>query len=389
VMKASIPQLDDLLKSYTDRPDGLTGLVAIAVNRDGDLIYSGVSGKTSVDASKAAPLTLDNVHWIASQTKLLTAISAMQCVERVQIGLDDPVGEILPELADPDILEGFDDEGKPKLRKATPKITLKMLLTHSSGLAYGGTSPLIKQWCEHLNMAPSLTGNIRECTYPLIFEPGTSWMYGSSIDWAGQLVGRLNNCTLGEYMTKNIFIPLGMNSSTFHPENHPEIESRLVDMSKRMPDGTLAYAVRIYGYPAEHDLGGVGLYSTPADYIKVLAALLQGGGALLKPESVEAIFKPQGGKVVGDAHNQWMHMASSAQSEVTFGLSVSIAVAPYPEKRASGSVSWGGLPCLSWWVDRETGIAATIFQQTLPPGDSVAVEFMSKFEEVLYKHVRA
>jgi len=151
----------------------------------------------------------------------------------------------------------------------------------------------------------------------------------------------------------------------------------------------MAYADRVYGYPAEDDLGGVGLYSTPADYIKVLAALLQDGGALLKPESVDAIFKPQGEKVVGDAHNQWSRTASFAQSEVSFGLSVSIAVAPYPEKRAAGSVSWGGLPCLAWWVDRETGIAATVFQQTLPSGDSVAAKFMSQFEEVLYKHIRA
>ncbi|KDQ13926.1 hypothetical protein BOTBODRAFT_33049 [Botryobasidium botryosum FD-172 SS1] len=388
-MSSSIPQLDDLLKSYTERPDGLTGLAAIAVNKNGDIVYSGVSGKTSADASRAAPLTLDHVHWIASKTKLLTAISAMQCVERGQIGLDDPVGDILPELADPDILEGYDDGGEPKLRKATTKITLKMLLTHSSGLAYTGTSPLIKQWCERRSAAPRLTESIRDYTFPLIFEPGTSWVYGVGIDWAGQLVERLNNCTLGEYMTKNIFTPLGMNSSTFHPENHPEIESRLVDMSTRLPDGTMAYADRVYGYPAEQDLGGVGLYSTPADYIKVLAALLQDGGALLKPESVDAIFKPQGEKVVGDAHNQWSNMTAFAPSEVSFGLSVSIAVAPYPEKRAAGSVAWGGLPCLIWWVDRKTGIAATIFQQTLPYSDSAAFEFMGKFEEVLYKHVRA
>jgi len=389
-MAVSIPEIDNLLKSYTDRPNGLAGLAVIAVDKDGKTIYSGTSGKTSVDPSKAIPVTMGNVYWIASQTKLLTAISAMQCVERGQIDLDDPVGEILPELADPDILEGFDDEGKPKLRKATTKITLKMLLNHTNGLTYEGMNADLKKWCENRGLTTFL-GNIKGFTHPLIFEPGTTWMYGSGIDWAGQIVERLNNCTLGEYMEKNIFTPLGMTSSTFHPENRPEIESRLVDMSARQPDGTLAFMGRLYKYPAEHDLGGIGLYTTPNDYIKVLAALLQGGGGLLKPESVDEVFKPQVTKEIADVHNQWMKVTNNmtVDCEATFGLSVSIAAIPYPDRRAAGTVSWGGLPCLSWWVDRETGIAATIFQQTFPPLDSVTREFGIKFEEALYKHVRA
>jgi len=385
-MTVSIPEIDDLLKSYTDRPNGLTGLAAIAVDKDGHIVYSGTSGKTSVDPSKATPLTMDNVHWIASQTKLLTAISAMQCVERGQIGLDDPVGEILPELADPDILEGFDDEGKPKLRKATTKITLKMLLTHSSGIAYADATPDLKKWCENAGLV-ALSGHMKDYTYPLIFEPGTSWNYGSGLDWTGQIIERLNGCTLGEYMEKNIFTPLGMNSSTFHPENHPEIESRLVDMSAHQPDGTVTSVGRLWKYPAPHDLGGAGLYSTPTNYIKVLTALLQGGRGLLKSENVDEIFKPQVTKDVADVHNQWTKKVNDC--EATFGLGVSIAAVPFPDRRAAGSVSWGGLPCLSWWIDRKTGIGATIFQQTFPPGNPLSVEFAAKFEAALYKHVRA
>jgi len=192
-------------------------------------------------------------------------------------------------------------------------------------------------------------------------------------------------------MEKNIFIPLGMNSSTFHPENHPEIESRMAGMSARQPDGTLAPRGPVYDYPAKHDLGGAGLYSTPTDYIKVLTALLQGGAGLFKkPESVDEIFKPQVSKEVGGVHNYFMKLSGgiSEDCEVTFGLTTSIAAIPFPNGRAAGTVSWGGLPCLSWWVDRETGIAVTVFQQTFPPQDPVAVEFLGKFEVALYKHVR-
>ncbi|KDQ13921.1 hypothetical protein BOTBODRAFT_354837 [Botryobasidium botryosum FD-172 SS1] len=389
-MAVSVPELDNLLESYTKRPDGIAGLAAIAIDRNGNIIYSGTFGATSVDPSKASPVTLDTVHWIASQTKLLTTIAAMQCVERGQIGLDDPVGEILPELADPDIVEGFDDDEKPKLRKAATKITLKLLLTHTSGLAYNGIHPTLNKWCKitGMNLKPSEAG-MKAFTFPLVFEPGTSWTYGAGIEWAGLLVERLNSCTLEEYMQKNIFVPLGMNSTTFHPEAYPKIESRLVDLTKRLPDGTLASMGRFYPYPATHDFGGAGLYSTAADFIKLLATLLRGGGAILKIESVDAIFRPQVTTEAGEAHSKWMREEHSAPSETTFGLSASIAVAPFPNRRAAGTAKWNGMPNLDSFVDRETGIAATIFQQTFPPDDPVSIEFAVKFEELLYSHVRA
>jgi len=259
-----------------------------------------------------------------------------------------------------------------------------MLLTHTSGLAYDITSPEIKQWIKFTGLSGS--AHIKNCTYPLVFEPGTSWIYGVGIDWAGQIVERLNNCTLGEYMEKVILGPLGMTSTTFHPENHPDIESRMASLALRLPDGTLSAMKHIFAIPAEHDLGGAGLYSTPTDYIKALVALLQGGGGILKPESVDGILKPRLSKEVADVHRRFI---VNAPPELNFGLSVSIATIPRPEMRAPGTVTWGGLPCLTWWVDRETGIAATIFQQTFPPRDPLALEFASKFEAALYKHVRA
>ncbi|KDQ13928.1 hypothetical protein BOTBODRAFT_33052 [Botryobasidium botryosum FD-172 SS1] len=346
-MSPSIPDINSLLKSYTDRRDGLVGLAVVAIGKNGDTIYSATSGATSVDPSKATPMTMDHVHWIASQTKLLTAIAAMQCVERGQIGLDDHVGHVLPELADPDILEGFDDNDQPKLRKATNKITLRLLLTHTSGLAYEFSGPNTKKWkgLHGLTVdSPVMSNDIKDYTYPLEYEPGTRWMNGAGVDWAGQLIGRLNNCTLGEYMQKNIFAPLGMSSTTFHPEKHPGIEARMVDMSVRKPDGMMAPTGRpVYVYPAIDELGGSGLYSTPNDYSKVLVALIQGGGPILKPESVDEICKPQVSKEVGAIHDSLMKQSAliTAEEKVTFGLTVSVSVVPTPGGRSAGTVNWG------------------------------------------------
>ncbi|KDQ13505.1 hypothetical protein BOTBODRAFT_369468 [Botryobasidium botryosum FD-172 SS1] len=387
----SIPEIDDLLKSYTDKPDGLLGLAVIAVDRDSRTVYSGTAGKTSTDPSTAVPMSIDNtVHWIASQTKLLTTIAVMQCVERGQIKLEDTISDILPEFAHPQILEGFDEQdgGKPKLRAATTPITLEMLLTHTSGLAADRSSPGIGQWMKATGFV--VTSKLQNWVLPLLFEPGTSWVYGIGIDWAGYIVERLNNCTLGTYMETHIFGPLGITSMTFRPADRPDLAARLAVVARRLPDGTLGpagFGPMFNGRP-EDDLGGAGLYCTAADYSKVLSAVLRGGAGILKPESVDEIFKPRLSKEVGAVHGQLDLVHTDSDVELNFGLGVSIAMSTRPGRRAPGSISWGGLPCQKWWIDRETGIAATIFQQMFPPTDPLALEFAARFEEALYKHVR-
>jgi len=386
-MIISIPEIDALLKSYTDRLNGLVGVAAIAVDKNGNTIYAGASGNTSVDPAKATPTTLDTIHWLASQTKLVAAIAAMQCVERGQIDLDDPVGTIVPELAELDVLEGFEDDGKPRLRKARTGITLRMLLAHTSGFAYAVRNPDLKKWEAHVGKAPA-PGKIQDYIQPLAFEPGTSWAYGPGIDWAGQVIERLNKCTLEEFMENNIFMPLNMTSTTFHPEHRPEFNSRMADLTIRQADGTLQSSPQPYPNPAMHDLGGSGLYSTPNDYGKLLSALMQDGGKILKPESVEEIFKPQVNEEIG-VMNRVLWWSRHPELEVNFGLTASINIGTLEGMRGAGSGTWGGSTCKYWWVDRETGVAATIFEHMFPPNDEMTYEFFDEFERALYKHVRA
>jgi len=230
-------------------------------------------------------------------TKLMTGISAMQAVERGLIGLDDDVSTVLHEWKDAQILEGFDEDGKPRLRTAKNKITLRLLLSHSSGISYDLMDPNLMQWRKFVGQEiGTFSGSIDAgYTFPLVYEPGEGWCYGGGLDWAGRLVERLNgNISLGEYMQKNIWEPLGMNSTTFNIDKHPNLQKRRVDMSIRNAEGNVeALPMPVYASPAKDDCGGIGSYTTAPDYMKLLEALLRSDVRILKPATVDEMFKPQ------------------------------------------------------------------------------------------------
>lgn len=202
-------------------------------------------------------------------------------------------------------------------------------------------------------------------------------------------IERLNKCTLDEFMQKNIWTPLGMTSTTFRLEKRPDLMSRKVDMTRRKRDGSFISVPQPYDFPAEHDLGGIGAYSTLEDYGKLLRALLQDGAGILKPESVDEIFIPQLDDTLGEIHHPIMHFYIPAEIKMNFGLSVSVRIAPMKGRREAGSGSWGGYPNITWWLDRKTGVAGTVFRQTVPPGDPIAFEFDDKFETAVYEYIQA
>ncbi|KAG8993882.1 hypothetical protein FRB94_010312 [Tulasnella sp. JGI-2019a] len=294
----SVPSIDDLVNSYISKStDGLAGVAIMAIGKSNKIIYSGAFGKRTLDPAIDEAMTLDTVQWIASSTKLMTAVAVMQCVERGQIGLDDPVGNICPELAALEIIEGFSDDGTPKMGKAKKVITLRNLLSHTSGFSYHDVHPRLIQWIKSTGFAGQVvTGNIDAYKVPLVFEPGSDWSYGVGADWAGHIVERLNNCTLGEYMERNIWKPLGMNDTTFHPETRPDFGQRRAGLCIRTPNGALVPGPpRVYptaGSPAS-DLGGIGLDSTCLDHGKFISAVLCDGCGILKKESIDEIFRPQ------------------------------------------------------------------------------------------------
>ena len=299
--------------------------------------------------------------WIASCTKLMTAVSVMQCVEKGLLDLDANVSGILHEWKSPDIILGFDEaRGDPVTIKATAPITLRQLLTHSSGMGYDGLNPTLQRYRKtHRGREPSY--EIREIaedhTVALTFEPGQGWDYGSGIDWAGQMVERVNNGQrLGDYMAEHIWQHLGMSSTTFQMLKRPDLMKRLCGYSARQPDGTVAPDVS-GAFPViepSDDSGGSGLYSCATDYIKLLVSLLRDDGRLLKSETVVELFRPQlqDTKYIENAFSgplaQYLAPGMPPGTRWNHALGGIVAVDGIQDRAGKGTMMWWGLPNLYW-----------------------------------------
>src|SRR5215510_6241512 len=204
------PSLDEKLSAAVARGD-VPGVVAVAATRD-RILYQGAFGKA--DVASGRPMTADALFRIASMTKAVTSAAAMQLYEQHRFALDDPAEQYLPELASLQVFESFDRAtGAYTVRPAAGKVTIRHLFTHTSGLGYGFTSPTVRDFKPR-------DGE----TYPagpLLFEPGTQWIYGTSVDWLGRLVEKLSGKNLEEDFREHIFTPLKM-SDTFYNVPEPE-----------------------------------------------------------------------------------------------------------------------------------------------------------------------
>ena len=188
----------------------LPGAVAILSNRDG-ATYARAFGMA--DATTGRTMAVDTPFQIASMTKAIVSAGAMQLVERSALSLDAPIGDMLPDLANSLVLTGFDADGTPELRAASRPITLRHLLTHTSGLGYAFVQPEILRFFQTTGMpAPGSRGGI---TMPLLFDPGERWEYSVATDWIGLAIEAATGASLGAYLTETMFQPLGMNATGF------------------------------------------------------------------------------------------------------------------------------------------------------------------------------
>ena len=251
----------------------------------------------------AKPLQTNTVMWVASCTKLMTSICALQLVERGKLTLDDPVYTHIPELKDFKVLKTFDNEGKPVEVQHFKPITLRTLLTHTSGLTYDGMHPKLLAWLAYHGREPTVGAKLlQRFDAPLTFEPGESWMYGSGIDYAGLLIERVTGLTLEEYMRQNLWEPLGIKDMTFTLKSRPDMKERMADMSVRDEgSGKVRYtgARMTYQEPDGEEvqdcMGGQGVFTSAEEYIKVLHAALttDEDERLLKKETLKEFYTPQ------------------------------------------------------------------------------------------------
>ena len=385
---AALPNIDTILRSASEAGE-VPGVVALAGTRAGP-IYQGAAGKRALPAGP--DMTVDSVFWIASMTKAVTSAAAMQLVERGKLELDQTIGELLPELAAPRVLEGFDAAGEPKLRPAKRPITLRHLLTHTAGFGYDIWNADLLRYQEKTGTPGIITCENKALTTPLTFDPGDRWDYGINIDWLGKAVERASGQTLGAFFQENLFEPLGTKDTVFKLGDVQR--RRLVGMHTREAGGTLAPMPFEIPQEPEFQMGGGGLYGTGADYLAFETMFLNdgrapGGRQVLKPETVRAMSENQMGplnvRLLKTVIPPYSNDAEFYPGMIKkWGLGFMISTEAVPGGRSAGSLTWAGLGNTYFWIDPAKGVAGVILMQLIPFADAKALGLYDKFEKAVY-----
>ncbi len=383
----SLKQAADGLLRNAVSAGRVPGVVAMATNREG-MIYEGAFGERVLGGGQA--MTTDTVGWIASMTKAITSVAAVQCVERGKLALDTPAHAVVPAIAEAQVLTGFDAAGKPQTRPPKRPITLRHLLTHSAGFSYEIWNTDMQKVQQALGI-PSVT----ECknkalTLPLLFDPGERWEYGINIDWAGKMVEAVSGQKLGAYLKANLFDPLGMSSTAFRIT--PDMRGRLAGTHLRGPDGKLApFPFEIPQEP-EFEMGGGGLYGTVGDYLRFVRMVLNGGQLggerVLTPETVVSL----GLNHMGDCRVYKLKAAIPLTNDAEFfpGINKSWSLAfqinheATPTGRPAGGLMWAGLANSFYWIDTATGVGGVYLTQIFPFADDGTLQTYYDFEKSVY-----
>ncbi len=368
--------------------DGRVPAVAAAfATRDG-VRFCGAAGNRCVAGGD--PLRSDSIFRIASMTKAITTFAALQLVEAGRVGLDDDVSRILPEIGKRQLLEGFDDRGKARLRPVRGTITLRQLLTHTAGFGYSFLSADLAQAQQLQMMGDPFEGTDAFMEAPLIRDPGTAWEYGINTDWAGQLVETLSDQRLGDYFDEHIFAPLGMTDTHF---NVPaEKHGRVITLHHRTPDGGLVEDPDAAPPDVPFHAGGHGLYSTAGDYLRFLQAVLRGGeldGSRILGESLctEAGRDHIAPLALGEFKSSAPELANDVADFAGCGHGLGFVVTndPLPTGRSAGSLAWAGIFNSYYWIDTHRGVTGVYLSQILPFYDAGSVSAFQAFESAVYE----
>jgi CubicO group peptidase (beta-lactamase class C family) len=369
----------------------------------GNYVYKNVAGYNGV-AQGAEPLEFDQTFFIASCTKLIATIAALQVVERGLVGLDDPMDSILPELASQPILEQKDD-GTFTLHEATKSITLRQLLTHTSGATYDWASAKLIAWRISRDETPFILedGDVAKgYAYPRAYEAGESWDYSGGLDWASLLVERITKQSFEEYVEANIAKPLAIESFTWHLSRKPTVAQKIMKFSSRQEDGTLTDGPTPFwaGDPVGEG-GGAGMYANVADYTSVLSDLLKPAPIILRKETVDQMFSPQfseGSNTLRDlkAHADLSYKPALDDSvegvDANYGLGGLVLMDDVKRTnyfQPKGTLSWTGLPNLKWSVNRERGLATFFATQVAPWADRKTFDLIARFETAVWQNLTA
>ena len=352
------------------------------------------------DAEKTSLAATDNVIAIASMTKLITTIGALQLVEKGRLDLDTPISTYVPELNQLQVLRGFDATGKPIFENANRAPTARELMTHTAGYVYEMWNANFKKAAE-LGVTEGFTTALNNnftnflLAEPLAFQPGTKWEYGINTDLLGFIIERVSGESLSVYFDRQIFTPLRM-EDTFFEFPREKMNRSVVIMDRvggELTESSLYQPVPMERGSMADSSGGGGLYSTVADYGRVLQMLLNEGvldaEILLNPETVASMFQNN----IADIQLETMETSMPAWSNTanlsfghpaTFGLGLLLHYEGIEGGRRANSGSWAGIFNSYYWVDAESETYGIFGTQILPFFDEASVKTFLKLEQAVY-----
>ena len=366
-------------------------LVAMTGNAAGTT-WSGAAG----ERSPGKPAAADTVFRIFSMTKAVGSTAAMILMDRGKLSPDATVEGILPEFAQIKLLEGFDAEGRPKLRAPRVKATVRHLATHTSGFAYEFWNANMPRYMEATGAPTILSGLLASMNYPLQFEPGERWDYGIGIDWLGRVVEKVDGRRIDRFCKEELFDPLNMPDTRFEVEDR--MASRLAAVSIRGEDGKFAdFALAPPSNPEFYGMGHA-LYSTAPDYLRFLRMYLNkgtlDGKRILSEAGLQSLLSNQ----IGNTPIPLLKTvvpAITADAEFFPGKRKSHSMAfmrfeeDIPGMRHAGSQGWAGVLNSHFWFDPKSDVAAVLMTQSLPFIEPRFASTYEKFERAVYRQAQA
>ena len=372
--------LGEFMAKAVERGD-VPGVVTLIVDRDG-VLYEGAAGKQDVARGVAMPA--DAIFRIASMTKPVTSVGLMMLVEQGKVGIDDPVAKYLPQFDNRPVVAKLDPAtGSFETRPATTPITIRHLLTNTSGLGYAFSDPT-------MNRMVAATKKV-ETELPLLHDPGTKWTYSPGTRVLGWVIEKVSGEPLDAYLRARIFEPL-----------------KMADTGYAVPQGKVARVVTVHARksgklvetpnpPKESTpvRGDGGLYSTARDYGRFVRMLLNGGSL-----DGAKILSPQTVRTMGQAHTGALFIQTqpdampertrpfpigAGRDKFGFGFQITAADPKYAKFRSAGSMSWGGINNTHFWIDPERRIGGIVLMQVLPFYDDACMGVLRGIEEIVYR----
>jgi len=374
--------LSSFLKEATDRGD-VPGVVVAVVNKDG-VVYHEAFGRSRTLTS--TPMTKDTIFNMASMNKPVTSVAIMMLVEDGKLKLDDEVAKYLPKYKDPLVISKFNEaDSTYETRPAKRPITIRHLLTHTSGIGYGFASPT-------LTKIMAKTGKA-ELDLPLLFDPGESWAYGASTRVLGNVVEVISGQKIDAFLEAHILGPLGMHDTSYlvPPSKYP----RVVAVNARDAEGKFVERPMPATLTAQV-AGDGGLYGTAGDYGLFLRMLLNrgklGDTRILSEKSVKTMLESQTGKVVVQPQES-ANLAVSRNFPLGagkdhWGLGFQLAAESASNRRSPGSGTWAGIFNTHFFVDPSREIGVVVMMQTLPFYDEAAMKVYAGVEEAVYRNLK-